>query len=140
MNYLDAGYSNLLSREILPSNTEGYDPLAFDYETQEISGQKIQGGVLQSEGGKSQLNLEKDYFAVSDGTQDIIRLGVQEDGSIGLVIINRDGQELLRFTGDKNYLKSPNANLEMNFDDVQIIVRDDKGTPVGLIGKQVGGF
>ena len=140
MDYLEVGYDQFLSKNPYPSSAEGVDPLQFDQDTPEISGSKIQGGLLQTQDGKTALNLEQGYFRVNDGAQEVIRLGVQEDGSIGLLIKNRDGNELLKFTGDTNFLKSPGENLELNFDNVQLLVRDDGGNVKVLVGRDRGGF
>jgi hypothetical protein len=140
MDYLQAGYDQFLSKDPYPSSTQEVDPLQFDQDTPEISGSKIQGGLLQTQDGKTALNLEQGYFRVNDGAMEVVRLGVQEDGSIGLLIRDRDGHELLKFTGDTNFLKSPGENLELNFDTIQLLVKDDAANVKVLLGKDIGGF
>lgn len=139
MNYLDAGYDQFLSR-IPPATDQELDPLQFEQNAPEVSASKIQGGIIQTTDGKTALNLEQGYFRVNDGATEVIRLGVQEDGTIGILIKDRDGNELMRFVGSTNILRSPQGNMELNFNETQLLLRDDGGTPFLLFGKQVGGF
>lgn len=140
MDYTQAGYDKFLTRDPFPSSSQEVDPLQFDQDTPEISGSKIQGGVMQTQDGKTVFNLEQGYFRINDGAQEVTRLGVQEDGSIGLVIKDRNGNTILRFTGDQNFIKSPGGNMEINLDNIQFIIRDERNDTKILIGKEVGGF
>lgn len=139
MDYVDAGYDAFLSRTP-PAPTGELDPLQQDLYSPEISASKIQGGLLQTADGKTAVDLEQGFFRVNDGATEVVRLGVQEDGTIGLLIRDRDGNELLRFVGSTNILRSPQGNMELNFNETQLLLRDDGGTPFLLFGKQVGGF
>ena len=133
MNYLDAGYDSFLSR--IPPPLDQVDPLQFEQNNPEISASKIQGGVMQSQDGKTAVDLEQGYFRVNDGAMEIVRLGVQQDGTIGLLIKDREGNELMRFVGSTNILRSPQGNMELNFNEIQFTVKDEGGTPVVLLGK-----
>jgi len=139
MNYLDLGYDEFLSK-IPPAPSGELDPLQQDQFSPEISGSKVQGGVMQTSDGKTVLDLEQGFFGVNDGAEQIVRLGVQEDGSIGLMIKNREGKLLLRFTGDINLIQSPNEHFQADFNEERILAKDQGGTPIALFGKHEGGF
>lgn len=134
MSWNDIGYTeNLIREDFEVEQDQQIDPLAFEQNTPDFSGSKLTG-LIQSQNGKLQMNLDENYFFVTDGVQERARLGKLEDGTYGILIKNQEGKELLKF-GDKNIIKSPDDSLELNFDETQLIVRNEGGTPLVLLGK-----
>lgn len=140
-DYTDFGYDHFLSRESTPTEQESaLDPLGGYSTGISTSASEVRGGVLSSASGVTKLDLENDTFSVTDGGIERIRLGKLEDGTIGLLVKDKNGNVLLQFAGEINLLTSPQGNLVLDFNETQLLVKDDGGTPVILIGKQVGGF
>lgn len=138
MSYLDAGYNEFLTRE--QEAPIQVDALESDYSTPSVSASKIVGGLLASQNGMTQFDLEKNTFKVSDGTQDRVTLGVLPDESIGLLVKDVYGNILMQISGDTNIIKSSDQSLSIDFKEAQIIVRNEGKIPVVLLGKQTGGF
>lgn len=138
MDYTQAGYDEFLSR-VPPAPSGELDPLQQDQYSPEISGSKVQGGVMETADGKTQLNLEQGFFGVNDGATQVVRLGVQEDGTIGLVIKDREGNVLLQFTGEVNVIQSPNQNFQADFNEERIVAKEN-GKTLALFGRHQGGF
>lgn len=143
MAYTDIGYDEFLNRiepESVQNNAQSLDPQQFDNFTDQISGSKIQGGIMRSADGKVLLDLETGYFQVTNNAQQNVRLGLQDDGTFGFMVKDKDGNIIVRFTGDENYIRSPQGNIELNLNLVQFLVRDDTNIVKVLLGKDVGGF
>lgn len=138
MNYLDSGFDQYLLRPLEASYTEkiGIDSTSS---SGQISGSQIKDKIT-SINGSFEIDLQKDRFAVKDGIINRIELGRLSDGSIGILIRDSDGNELIKFTESVNLMKSSNGAFEVNFTNEQIIVRDAGLTPRVLIGKQTNGF
>lgn len=136
MDYTQQGFNEFLTRGEIPNSSQELDPLQAEQYNQEISASKIQGGSMQTTNGLTKLDLETGSFQVNDGAVQVVRLGVQEDGSIGLVIKNREGNELLRFVGDTNILRSPDGNMELNFDNNNLVIKEEGGLPRLILGKK----
>lgn len=136
MSYLDIGYDQFLNPINAPSSNQdqGIDPLEFDSFTDQISGDKIQGGNLSSPDGKTKLDLENGVFKINDGTGDLINLGLLPDGSIGLLIQDNQGNALMQIGNGKNFIQSASKTIELNFDDGQLLMRDDGGIVRVLLG------
>src|SRR3990167_6686841 len=134
MNYLDSGFDQYLLRPLEASYTEkiGIDSTSS---SGQISGSQIKDKIT-SINGSFEIDLQKDRFAVKDGIINRIELGRLSDGSIGILIRDSDGNELIKFTESVNLMKSSNGAFEVNFTNEQIIVRDAGLTPRVLIGKQ----
>lgn len=137
MSYLDIGFDeNLMRVESTPqSNSQELDPLAFDSFTQQISGSKVQGGVISSPDGKTKFDIENGVFKVNNGMEDLVSLGLLSDGSYGLLIKNNEGKILMQVTSDVILLQSPNENFQADFIEERILAKDDKGLPRALFGK-----
>lgn len=138
MSYEDLGYTPFLTRQeetsfdvISPSDVNEVIP--------ELSASKLQGGVLSSKSGAMSVDLEKDAWIVSDGTVEIVRAGVLEDGTIGLQIKDAEGNTLMKVTNDEMYLQSSDESLKTDYVAAQILAQENK-IPVALFGKQIGGF
>ena len=86
------------------------------------------------------MNLDEDTFIVTDGVVERVRLGKQTDGSYGLLIKDENDNILMQITGTKNLLQSPSTNLSIDFNEEQLLIKNDGGTPIILLGKQVNGF
>ena len=139
MNYLDVGYDSSLLRPLTATYVEqiGIDSNSA-YE--QISGSQVKGDIISSLNGSMEMNLQEDRFAVTDGIVDRVELGRLSDGSIGLIIRDAEGNELMHFSGDINVIQSADQSLSLNFNEAQILVKNEGKIPVVLIGKQVGGF
>ena len=130
---------NLVREDTQGIQTQQVDPLQFEQNTPEFSGSKLTG-LLQSRDGRVQVNLDENYIIISDGIQERVRLGKQSDGAYGLLVKDENGNQLMNITGATNLLQSADKSLEINFNETQIVVRNAGGTPVVLMGKQIGGF
>lgn len=140
MSYLDVGFNeNLIRQELLPDPSQQLDPLQFEQFAQEFSGSKLIG-LLQSRDGKITIDLDNNTIIVSDGVVERVRLGKLADDSIGLLIKDINGNVLMQISGDTNIIQSSNKHMQLNFKDETLIVTDEGGTPVVLLGKQIGGF
>lgn len=134
MTYTDIGYNDFLLRPLEASYTEqiGIDSSsAFN----QISGSQIQGDKIVSLTGNLELDLQGDRYIVKDGPINRIEFGRLDDGTVGLIIRDTQGNELMKISGDRNIIKSANSNLELDFDNERILIRDISGTPRVLIGK-----
>lgn len=133
MSYLDAGYNEFLTRE--QEAPIQVDALESDYSTPSVSASKIVGGLLASQNGMTQFDLEKNTFKVSDGTQDRVTLGVLPDDSIGLLVKDVDGNILMQISGDKNFIQSSNRQIVLDLDKKQLIISDSNGLPRFVAGE-----
>lgn len=139
MNYEDIGYDQYLLRPLKASFTEqiGIDS-ASAYE--QISGSQVRGDIISSLNGNMKIDLQEDRFVVTDGIVDRVELGRLSDGFVGFIIRDSDGNELMRITGDQNIIQSGDKSLSIDFNEAQLLVRNEGQIPVVLIGKQIGGF
>lgn len=141
MSYIDSGFNRFLEKPVRQET--GFRELdAMDTEQLigDISGGKIIGGLLRSQDGKTSVNLDTGAFVVNDGRVERVRLGKQEDGTIGIVVRDDDDNVLIQITGETNFIQSPTGNLLIDFDEERVLVKDETGTPRILLGKQAGGF
>ena len=137
--YLDSGFNSYFQREIVPANSqqEGEDVSAFDFESrlQGILLNKVVGGSFTSADGRVIVDLENNVIQVSDGNVERVRLGKLQDDSYGILIKDHNDNTLLQIAGSKNIIQSPTTNLQLDFDEERILVKDIGGTPRALIGK-----
>lgn len=136
MSYLDIGFDEFLNRDE-PTQEQQIQEQVFgaDQNTQEITGTKIQGGVISSPNGQTKFDLEQGRFVVNDGVEDIVQLGILPDGTVGLLIRNGKGQTLMQITEDVQIIQSPNEHFQVNFTEEHILSKDDTNTPRALFGK-----
>jgi hypothetical protein len=134
MTYEDAGYDQFLLRSLEASS------VAQTGNTTDVSGSQIQGDEITSLNGFMTVDLQNDRFYVNDGIINRVELGVLSDGAIGLIIRDAEGNELMHFSGDMNLIQSGDQSLSLNFNEAQLLVKNEGKIPVVLIGKQVGGF
>jgi hypothetical protein len=139
MDYLDSGFNDFLLRPLEADYTEqvGLDS-SSSYE--KISGSQVKGDQIVSASKRLTMDLENETFTVSDGNVSRVELGKLSDGNIGLIIRDDQGNTLMQISGATNIIKSPNNALELDFNEERILVRDQGGTPVILLGKQINGF
>ena len=134
MSYEDAGFDQYLLRSLEATYTEqaGVDSSsAFD----QISGSQVKGDKIVSLTGSLELDLQGDKYLVKDGDINRVEFGRLFDGTIGLIIRDTQGNELMKISGERNIIKSANGNIELDFDNERILIRDISGTPRVLIGK-----
>lgn len=133
-DYTSSGYNEFLQTPN-PAQIGGdqLDPLTFEQVTPQISGSKIEG-ALSSQNGRLTLDLNENFFTVSDGVVDRVRMGKLEDGSYGLLIKDNNGNSLLQ-AGDTNVMQSGSGNIVLDFDNQQLIIKDEGGTPRVVVGK-----
>lgn len=134
MSWDQIGYTDNLIREDTESVNIELDPLQFEQYAPEFSGAKI-NGIVQSQSGRVKIDLDNNAFIISDGTTERIRLGKLLDDSIGLLIQDINGNKLMQISGDTNLIQSSSAHMQLNFNDETLIVTDEGGTPIVLIGK-----
>lgn len=139
VSYLDLGFDQFLSR--VPENSSNsISSLAFEGFTDNLSGSKVQGGIMSTNDGQTELNLEQGFFRTIQADIQLVRFGRQDDGEIGILINDQQGNQLIKFTGGTNVLSSPEGDVELDFNEGQFEVKDDQDRTVVLLGKQVGGF
>lgn len=142
--YLDSGFDNYFQRELIPmslsDNPNDISQYDFASQYQGISASQIISGLLQSKNGRVKLDLDEETFIVSDGLVDRVRLGKLPDGSYGLLILDANGNTIMQISGNVNFIKSSDGSLEINFDNTQILVRNEGGLIKVLLGKDLNGF
>jgi hypothetical protein len=136
MAYTDIGFDENLNRiEATPDQSaQALDPLQFDTFTQQISASKLQGGIISSPDGKTQIDIDQGIFKVSNGVQDLITLGILPDGNVGLLIKNNDGQTLMQVSGDVNFIQSANGFMKIDMTNEIIKILNEAGIPVVELG------
>ena len=134
MSYTDLGFDNFFSRELVPQTESNKTEFDFASEVQGLSLDQVRGGAMRSSTGRMVVNLEDETMTISDGSIDRVVLGKIEDGTYGLIIRDNVGTELMRI-GNINLIQSPSGNLQLDFDEERILVKDQGGTPRVLIGK-----
>lgn len=130
--YLDVGYSDYLTREIpVGTDSKRLTEIDADQNSPDQSGSKIRGGVIESNDGTTSFDLERGTMYI--GNQ--IILGKLPDGTIGIIIKDKDGNELIHVSEAVNIFKSSKGNMKLDFIEQQLIVYDETGTPRVLVGK-----
>lgn len=142
MAYQDVGFDEFLNRidNTPQAQTQELDPLAFDTFAPEISGSKVQGGVITSPDGRTNLDLDQGNFRVNNGVQDLVNFGILPDGSIGLLIQDSQGNILMKVTEGEFFLQSPLKTSKLDLIADQYTVRDQFQRLVVLLGKDPQGF
>lgn len=139
--YQQLGYDIFLQKAdpwrapMQPGQMQQLSSIDFENFTPDISASKIQGGILTSPDGTVQFDIDKGMLRITDGIQDIISLGKLDDGSIGLVIKNKSGNEVMRVTTNTILLQSGNQHMVLDFNAETLTVNDDFLIPVVLLGK-----
>jgi hypothetical protein len=135
--YTDIGFSNLFEKEVPASN----DPSTLDLDAQieTLSGEKVRGGTMSSNDGRTQLGLDSGTYVVNDGVQERLRLGQMEDGSYGIRIKDKDGNVLMNITGDNNQIQSASAKMQIDLSAEQLRFYDETNLRI-IIGKALGVF
>lgn len=133
-DYLESGFNSFLLRPLEAGYTEqvGLDSTS-SYD--QISGSQVKGDKITSLNGSLELDLQGDRYVVKEGEIDRVEFGRLSDGTIGLIIRDTNGNELMKISGERNVIKSANNNIELDFDNERILIRDASGTPRVLIGK-----
>jgi len=138
MSFLDSNFDPYLEK-IVDTGSSEQSNQDFDALVDSFSGNKVVGGVLTSANGRSAYNLDDGTFIVNDGLAERARLGVMEDGGIGLRIRDKDGNELLNITGDRNIIQSKTKKMQIDLDEEQARWYDEINLRI-LIGKAIGLF
>lgn len=141
MAYSDIGFDEFLNRDIGGSNggPQSLNPSQFDFLTEQISGDKIDGGLIISPDGKVKLDLDKGLFNINNGVQDLISLGVLPDGNTGLLIQDSAGNTLMQISEGNNIIKSSSGAFVIDIGKEQFIVYEN-GIPRIILGKFPGLF
>ena len=136
MTYEDAGFDKYLLRPLEATYTEqiGIDSSSA-YE--QISGLQVKGDTISSNNGNLKLDLQNDRFTVADGIVDRVEFGRLSDGSMGLIIRDSDGNEIMHISGNMNIIQSSNQHMQLNFNEENLIVQDEGGQVKALFGKGV---
>src|SRR3990167_2970210 len=134
MTYDEIGFNDFLLRPLEASYTEqaGVDS-STSYE--QISGSQIKGDSINSANGNMRFSLQDNQFVVTDGIVNRVELGNLTDGTIGLIIRDNQGNELIHISGDINIIQSANKHMQLDFNAEQLIVSDEGSIPIVLIGK-----
>lgn len=141
MAYQDIGFDEFLNRvDNTPSTSGAVDAAESDNYLQQISGSKIQGGQILSPDGRININLDAGNFKINNGVQDLVQFGVLEDGNIGLIIKDSDGNVLMKVTAAEFFLQSAKKTSKIDLILDQYTVSDEAGNVKVLIGKDIGGF
>lgn len=143
MPYTDIGFDEFLNRiDEAPQQQQAgaLDPAASDNYFQQFSGNKIQGGQILSPDGRLNINLDTSNFKVNNGLQDLLQFGILEDGNVGLLIKDNDGNILMKVTSAEVYLQSPKKTSKIDLIADQYTVSDEFQNVKVLIGRDVGGF
>ena|SRR3990167_8471932 len=133
-DYTDAGFDDYLLRPLTAGYTEqiGLDS-SSSYE--QISGSQVKGDAIVSINKRLNIDLQNDSFIITDGNINRIELGKLEDGTIGLIIRDDQGNSLMQISGAVNKIQSPNSHLELDFNEERILIKDEGGIPRILLGK-----
>lgn len=137
MSYLDIGFSENLSVAEIGQQNQQFDPLQIEQMIPEISGAKL-SGLVRSQDGRLQMDLDNNSFIVTDGVIERVRLGQQSDGTYGLLIKDNDGNDLMSI-GEKNIIQSANKNFVIDIGNEQFIVYEN-GLPRIILGRFPGLF
>ncbi len=143
MSFLDIGYDEFFSRSLIPEDQDTNRELSsFDFasQVQGMSFDEVVGGVVRSNNGNLLIDLTNNSIIITDGRVQRVRLGQQEDGTVGFLVKDENDNELIRITGETNIIQSPTTNLQIDLDEERILVKDETGTPRVLVGKHSGGF
>lgn len=135
MSYQDIGFDENLNRvEDSVGSFSDFSSADVDSYLDEVSGSKISGGMLSSPDGKIQVDLDKGVIKVNNGVADLVSLGVLDDGTIGLLIRDQNGNILMQVTQDKMFIQGPNKHLKINAIGEQIIIRDESDIVNTVLG------
>lgn len=134
MSYQDIGFDQFLNLETA-SPAQQLDPLQSDILLQNFTGDKIQGGLIASADGKIVMDLNAGIFKVNNGVQDLIQFGILDDGSVGLLIKDNDGNPLLQVSGNSYLFSSAKGTMKIDLTNENIIIYDDANVPQAVFGK-----
>jgi hypothetical protein len=133
MDYTEIGYDEFLSR-VPQSQGNSISSLAFDNFTSDLSGSKVQGGVMQSNDGKVKIDLDSNSIIVSDGIAERVRLGTLPDDKIGLLIKDKDGNILMQISEGLNVIQSGSGVFQIDIDNERLVFYDEKKNPRAVLG------
>lgn len=142
MAYSEIGFDQDLNRidQSAQQQQSQIDAAQADNFLQQISGSIIQGGQILSPDRRINMDLDAGNFKVNNGVQDLVQLGVLEDGNIGFLIKDNDGNILMKVSAAEMFLQSPKKTSRIDLILDQYTVSDEFGNVKVLIGKDVGGF
>jgi hypothetical protein len=135
MSYQSIGYDEFLTRIDDSSQLSAeMDASMFDNAVSDISSSKIQGGALISNSGKLFIDLENDVIRISDGSLDLINLGVLSDGSTGLELKDQNGTTIMKFTTSAQFLQAADKKMLVDFIKGYLLVKNDFEVPIVVLG------
>lgn len=144
MPYVDIGFDRFLNRIAPTSQNNGgiqeLDPTQTDTFFQQISGNKVIGGILSSPDGRVKLDLDQGILKISDGVQDLVTFGLLPDGTVGLLIKDSQGNLLMQVSQGVCILQSSDKAMTIDLVAAQADVRDAAGNLRVRFGKDLGGF
>ncbi len=115
MAYNDIGFNDdLVREELIPTSQVELDPFQFESFAPDLSGSKIQGGMIQSTKGGTVLDLEGNRLIFSEGSLKRIVQGLLDDGTTGISILSDDEDDIVRINS---------SGITVN--DGKIIVKDE---------------
>lgn len=137
MAYQQIGFDEFMNR-IEPSTgsqSQELDPTQVDLYFQQFSGNKINGGQILSPDGRMNMNLDAGNFKVNNGVQDLVQLGLLEDGTIGFMVKDSNGNILMQVAEGVMFLESPlkTSRLDLILD--QYTVKEENGRTRVILGK-----
>jgi hypothetical protein len=141
-NYLGSGYNQYFQKQVIPLPPSPSITSPFDFSSQfnSFGANQIGTGSMKSNNNHLTLDLDNEAFSVSDGSQERVRLGKLQDGTYGITIKDQNGIQLLNLSGNNNTISSSDGSLILDFTNTQLLIKDQTGNTIVLIGKQVGGF
>ena len=113
-NYLQLGFNNDLLR---PVESQYVEQIGIDSSSGfgQIRGSQVFGDTIFSKNKNIALDLENGVIRISNGAADRFSIGLQEDGSIGLVVKDDSGIEIGRIDNNGINFKQGKMVLENTF-------------------------
>ena len=136
MAWDEIGFSEGLTRteNLQQEGFQELDPLQFEQFAPELSGSKLTG-IVKSQNGKLELDLDGEKLVITDGVIERVRLGKQTDDSYGLVIKDINGNILMQITGDINFIQSSNQRTKLDFVANKLTIKEEGGLTRVVIGE-----
>lgn len=114
MPYQDLGYDEYFDKSLNIAN-QSITNANSDILLEGISGESLSStGAIQSLNKQMSMDLDNNTFTINDGTIERLRLGTQVDGSVGLKIVDQDGNVLFNITGKTNLIQSPSGKFRID--------------------------
>ena len=100
MAYDNIGYNENLTRsENLPTESQQLDPLQFENFAPQISGTKIEGGIIKSRNGILTLDMDNELLTSTNKETEQVLIGKKSDENIGFEFKDNNHNLLMDETG-----------------------------------------